>query len=68
MLDGARFGDGGPLQPRGLEISAAVPLRQYVRERRGVGQREIARRLVPAVHHDGDEYGQRRDGLECLVC
>ena len=30
VLDGARLSDGGPLQPRGLEIPAAVPLRKHV--------------------------------------
>jgi DoxX len=57
---GRGLGHRNPSLPPGLEIPAAVSLRQYVRERRGVGQREIARLLGPAMDHDGNEHGQHR--------
>ena len=48
-------------QLRRLEIPAVVPLGKHVRERRGVGQGQVARGLGSAIRHDGDEEDQRND-------
>jgi hypothetical protein len=42
--------------------SCGCSTEEHVRERRGVGQGQIARGLGSAITHDGHEDDQRRDG------